>query len=59
MVGGGVKMSTSKEEIKKEIMEMFYNIITGDISGNLTERLKIQYLWDCLIQQIKRGVDIV
>lgn len=48
-------MSTSKEEIKEELMEMFYYIITGDQPGKSEVAEKVEAYWNSFLTQIKKG----
>ena len=49
-------MSTSKEEIKEEIIEMFYTIMTGDTSSSLEKAHKIEAYWNSFLTQVEKGI---
>ena len=48
-------MSTRKEEIKDELMEMFYSIITGDMPNRLQDAEKVTAQWNTFIRQVQEG----
>lgn len=45
----------TKEEIKEEIMEMFYAIITGDNPDKVEVAEKLEAYWNNFLIQINRG----
>ena len=48
-------MSTSEEEIKEEIMDMFYHIITGDAPNELEKAYKLEAYWNSFLTRINDG----